>query len=304
MQIIFIIIGVFLLGFVARKFIHQPASLVKWLNRFIIYLAMPSLILLKVPQLDVSADMAVPAGVAWAWLLLTCVCVISISRWLAWPKSIEGAMLLLVALGNTSFLGYPMVLAFFDDAVLAYAIIFDQVGGFLILCTFGLITVALYSPSTTTHSKRIGVSDIVKRVISFPPFIALIAAFLLPIDGVINFADGALQLFGSLLMPAALFVLGIQFQPRLLPEHKLPIGVAVCLKMMVAPLFALAVVTSLGSGSDVRIATVFEAAMPSQITPGLMAIHAGIAPRFVATLLGYSTVFAFISLPVLAYLLI
>jgi len=32
-------------------------------------------------------------------------------------------------------------------------------------------------------------------------------------------------------MPAALFVLGIQFQPRLLPEHKLPIGVAVCLSI-------------------------------------------------------------------------
>jgi hypothetical protein len=34
-----------------------------------------------------------------------------------------------------------------------------------------------------------------------------------------------------------------------------------------------------------------------------MAMHAGIAPRFIATLLGYSTVFAFISLPLIAWLL-
>jgi predicted permease len=104
-------------------------------------------------------------------------------------------------------------------------------------------------------------------------------------------------------MPAALFVLGVQFQPKLLPEHKIPLFSAIVLKMMVAPIFALLIVVSLGSNADVRIATVFEAGMPSMMTPGLMAIHAGIAPRFVATLLGYSTVFAFISLPVIAWLL-
>jgi len=315
MQTIFIIVGVFLLGLVVRKFIDQPASLVKWINKFIIYFAMPSIILLKVPQLEISLDMVVPAIAAWSWLLFSCLAVIAFSRWQAWPKTIEGAMLLLVALGNTSFLGYPMVLAFFGDAVLAYAIIYDQVGGFLILCTFGLVVIALYSQSDENHSlaeggpassgasSRINVLDILKRVASFPPFIALILALVAPVEGIVEMASGTMQLLGNLLMPGALFVLGVQFQPRLLPEHKFPIAVAVSLKMIVGPLFALAVVLILGAGSDVRIATVFEAGMPSQITPGLMAIHAGIAPRFVATLLGYSTVFAFISLPIIALLL-
>ena len=75
------------------------------------------------------------------------------------------------------------------------------------------------------------------------------------------------------------------------------------LKMIAAPLVALIIVVNLGSSDEVRIATVFEFAMPSMITPRLMAIHAGIALRFVATLLGYSTVFAFLSLPLIAWLL-
>jgi len=264
---------------------------------------MPSLILLKVPAVEISADMIIPVGVAWAWLILGSLIVILLSRWLAWPRSVEGAMLLLVTLGNTSFLGYPLVLAYFDDTVLGYAIFFDQLGGFLILSTFGLLVIAVYTPATSDHGGNLSLVSIAKKVLTFPPFLALLIAVFAPIDGVIASVNGVLGLLGKLLMPAALFVLGVQFQPKLLPEHIAPLLSAIGLKMIVAPLVALIIVVGLGSTNEVRIATVFESAMPSMITPGLMAMHAGIAPRFVATLLGYSTVFAFLSLPLFAWLL-
>jgi len=302
-QIILPIVALFLLGFAARRVITEPASIVKWFNNFIVYLAMPALILLKVPALELSAEMIIPAGVAWAWLLLGSIIVITLSRLLSWPRATEGAMLLLVTMGNASFLGYPMVLAFFDDGVLAYAIFFDQLGGFLILSTFGLIVVSIYTPTASGEAGRVELHQIVKRVFSFPPFIALLLAVFVPLDDVIVWANDALIVLGELLMPAALFVLGVQFQPKLLPEHKVPLALAIALKMVAAPLIALLILAMIGSTGDVRTATVFESAMPSMMTPGLMAIHAGIAPRFVATLLGYSTVFAFLSLPLVAWLL-
>ena len=212
-------------------------------------------------------------------------------------------MLLLVTMGNTSFLGYPMVLAFFDDSVLAYAIFFDQLGGFLILSTFGLIVIAIYTPSNSEGMAKVSPRKIAKNVLTFPPFIALMVAILIPLDNIAVWANGTLAVLGSLLMPTALFVLGVQFQPRLLDEHKVPLAAAVTLKMVVAPIFAWVVLAGLGSSGAMRTATIFEAAMPSMITPGLMAIHAGIAPRFVTTLVGYSTVLAFVSLPFVAYLL-
>ncbi len=303
-QIIFIIVGFFLLGFIARKFINEPSTLVKWLNNFIIYLALPSLILLKVPDLAISAEMVIPAGVAWAWVLVGSLSVLALSRWQGWPRNTEGAMLLLVTMCNSSFLGFPMILAFFDDAVLAYAIFFDQLGGFLILSTFGLTIIAVYTPSSATSSHElVSLRMIVKRVVTFPPFIALLIALFAPIDSILQIANPFLSLLSEPLMPMALFVLGVQFQPKLLPEHRVPLSVAIGLKMIVAPLFGVAVLMTMGISGDVRTATVFELAMPSMMTPGLMAIHAGIAPRFVATLLGYSTVFAFISLPIVAWCL-
>lgn len=303
-QIIFIIVGFFLLGFFARKFINEPTTLVKWINNFIVYLALPSLILLKVPDLEISSEMVIPAGVAWAWVLVGSLAVIALSRWQGWPRNTEGAMLLLVTMCNSSFLGFPMVLAYFDDSVLAYAIFFDQLGGFLILSTFGLITIAVYTPSSSTSNpERISLAMIVRRVVTFPPFIALLIALFAPIETLFQLANPLLIGLSEPLMPLALFVLGVQFQPKLLPEHRVPLSVAIGLKMIVAPLFGIAVLMGIGSVGDVRTATVFELAMPSMMTPGLMAIHAGIAPRFVATLLGYSTVFAFISLPIVAWCL-
>jgi len=302
-QIIFPIVGLFLFGFLARRVVSEPSRLVKWLNNFIVYLAMPALILLKVPKVDVSIEMLIPAGVAWAWLIVGSGLVLWISRALNWPRTTEGAMLILVTMGNTSFLGYPMVLAFFNDSVLAYAIFFDQLGGFLILSTFGLIVVAIYTPSTPAQSRQPRIFEVLGKVFTFPPFIALVIAVLVPLDIVMAFASGTLSILSDLLMPAALFVLGVQFQATLLNEHKLPLVLAISLKMIAAPLLAWLIIVMLGSTGDVRTATIFEAAMPSMITPGLMAIHAGIEPRFIATVLGYSTVFAFLSLPLIAYLL-
>lgn len=283
--------------------VSQPGELVVKVNRFIVYLAMPALILLKVPALQLSSDMMVPASVAWAWLAIGVSIVLLLSRAFNWPRSIEGAMLILVTMGNTSFLGFPMVLAFFDDAVLTYAIFFDQLGGFLILSTFGLIVISLYAAPEEGQVAQVKVSDIIRKVFTFPPFIALLIAVFLPVDSFIDSMSSVLEVVAKLLMPAALFVLGVQFQAALLPQHRLPLLLALALKMVLAPAMAWLMLLAIGSSGDVRTASIFEAAMPSMITPGLMAIHAGIAPRFIATVLGYSTIFAFASLPIVAWLL-
>lgn len=313
MNIIIPIVGFFLLGFIARRFIADPTDVVKWINYFIIYISLPAIILLKVPQLEISRQVIIPVAAAWLWVLIGGLITIAVSRWMNWAKTTEGAMLLLVTMGNTSFLGYPMVLSFFGDEALAYAIFFDQLGGFLILSTYGFIVLAIYSPlidngfheqnSTPTNRSTIGVGRILKRVFTFPPFLTLLVALFVPIEGSVDVVKPVLQLTGSLLMPAALFVLGVQFQPKLLPEHKAPLIIGIALKMFLAPLVAIIVVTLLSGTSDVRNATVFESAMPSMITPGLMAIAAGIAPRFVVTMLGYCTLVGFVTLPIIAFYL-
>jgi predicted permease len=278
-------------------------GVVKWVNTFIIYLALPAIILLKVPLLEFSRAVMLPAGFPWLWMLLLIGMVLWLCRSLGWPRHIEGALLLLVTLGNSSFLGYSLVLAVFGDSALGYAIFYDQLGTFLVLNTFGLTVIALYAPSADGSAVVVTPAMVIKRILSFPPFIALLLAVLAPLQWHALAIAGVMGVMAKLLMPAALFVLGLQFQPRLLPEHKAPLGVAMFLKLIIAPLAAWLYVDTVGITGDARIATIFLTAMPCMVTPGLLAIHAGIAPRFVATLLGYSTVVSFMSLPVVAYLI-
>ncbi len=298
MQTILFIIGFFVLGFVAKKALYSPASTVKWLNNYIIYIAMPSVILIKIPALTFSSEMLIPAGFSWGWSVVGGLLILCLSRALKFSRSLEGATLLLTILGNTSFLGYPMVQAFFDDQVLTYAIVYDQLGNFLMLSTLGLIIIALYSPRESGNS--LSVSMVAKQVFSFPPFIALMIAALLPIDNAVAMVEPVLNVLGKTLMPLALIVIGLQFQPQLLPEHRLPLGTAIAAKMIVAPALAYALLMDSKIDISIAQATVFEAAMPCMITPGIMAIQAGLSPRFCATLLGYSTLFSFAWLPLVA----
>lgn len=301
MQTTLLIISFFALGYVARRRIKDTADTVHWVNTYIIYLAMPSIILVKIPNLEFNTEMLIPAAFAWAWGIVGGAIMLIVSRLLSFPRPLEGAAILLSILGNTSFLGYPMIQAFFSDDVLNYAIIYDQLGSFLILSTLGIIIIALYSPNST--GQTIGLGTITKKVFSFPPFVALIIAALLPIEPVIEHIEPILLILGKTLMPMALIVIGLQFQPQLLPEHRLPLGSSIVIKMMVAPSMAYCALVYTHANDSVIQATIFEAAMPCMITPGIMAIQAGLAPRFCATLLGYSTLFSFAWLPLVATLL-
>ncbi len=305
MQTILFIIGFFTLGCVARLGLAHTAlelgNVVKWLNNYIVYIAMPSIILLKIPALTISPAMLIPAGFAWIWALVGGALMMLISRKLQFSKPLEGAAILLTVLGNTSFLGYPMIQAYFNDEVLSYAIFYDQLGSFLMLSTAGLIIIALYAPQGSGHT--VSLKQILKRVVTFPPFLALVVASFFPIETVLAPLAPTLSLLGQSLMPLALLVIGLQFQPQLLPEHRRPLIAAISLKMVLAPLLAFGILSAINPAQAVSQATIFEAAMPCMITPGIMAIQAGLSPRFCATLLGYSTLFSFVWLPLVAFLI-
>ncbi len=307
MQTVALIIGLFVLGWLARQAIHDVGTAVKWLNSYIINLAWPAVILLKIPGLALSPEVLLPAGFAWAWALLGGGLMLLLGRLLNFSRPLIGATILLTVLGNTSFFGYPMVLAYFNDTVLGYAIFYDQLGSFLLLSTVGLTLIAIYAPGES--GQTISAAGIVKRIFTFPPFIALLLSISLPIELWLNPVQPVFNVLGQTLMPVALFVIGLQFQPQLLPEHRLPLMITITSKMALAPILVflgfnvIDALSNQASNTALVQATVFQAAMPCMITPGILAIQAGLSPRFCATLLGYSTLFSLIWIPLVAGLL-
>ena len=131
----FILILIYLsLGFAMRRVPKFPTETPVVLNTFVMYVALPALVLQKIPSLHFSWDLLIPALVPWILLLLVSALILVLGRLLHWSRDIIVALLIVLPLGNTSFLGFPMIEALFGGDWLPYAMIYDQIG---LICRAG-----------------------------------------------------------------------------------------------------------------------------------------------------------------------
>ncbi|WP_028585695.1 AEC family transporter [Desulfogranum mediterraneum] len=270
------------------------------LNLFVIYISLPALILLKIPELLFSRSLLALAVVPWAMLLLSAALILLLARLLRWDRSTTGCLLLLIPLGNTSFLGIPMVQAFFGDHAIPYALLYDQLGSFLALATYGSLVLAFYGSGETQPS----VTGVIKKVCTFPPFIALILASLLRPFPLPAMALSLLETLAATLIPLVLIAVGFQLTPRLNRTLIGQLSIGLCIKLVLAPLVALGFCKGLGLEGEVVQVAVFEAGMPPMVSAGALAILAGLSPALTAALVGIGILLSFATLPLLYQLLI
>src|SRR5690606_28065721 len=147
-----------------------PANTHLVLNQFLIYIALPAVTLYHIPRVMVSKDLLFPLGVAWLGFLLAFVFFSALGKWLQWPKKLTGCLILTGGLGNTAFIGYPVIEALYGGEGLETAIVLDQAGSFVVMATMGIIVAAVYSGKKEAG----GPSYILRKVFSFPPFIAFL----------------------------------------------------------------------------------------------------------------------------------
>ena len=265
---------------------------------FALHVALPAVILLKVPQLTFSMAMIIPTAVAWAMLVCSAALVYAVGTRLRWSRETIGVLLLVVPVGNTSFMGVPMVNAFFGEAGIPHLIIYDQLGTMLIFVTFGSVVLAVYGCEGTVQ-----ISRAIRQVAQFPPTLALLTGLALRWWEYPDALVSSLQIMASMLTPLVMTAIGFQLTIRLSPGVLAPLGFGLAVKMAIAPIIALAGCRLLGlSGLPTDIA-IFEAGMPPMVTAGALAIAAGMQPELAAALVSLGLALAFTSLPVLYWLI-
>ena len=232
-------------------------------NIWILYVAMPATAFKYLPQLKWSHDLVIPAVmplIVWAgaWLMIK-------AFRNSFDKPTAAALTITGGLGNTSFLGFPLVAAYFGENALSVAVICDQVT-FILLSSVAVVMAVL-------ASKKSGISllQVVKRIIAFPPFISFIAALTLPKFIDISFLAPLFDKLASTLAPLALFSVGIQLDFENWAREIKPLGIGLVYKLLLAPtLILLLVIAFRLKGLPAQIA-IFEAAMAPMITAGILA---------------------------------
>lgn len=290
-----VVLVCFVGGAVARRWLDDPAAISRPLDRFVIGVALPALILAKVPAIPLDADAVVPAVVAWGAVAVAAAAVLVASRVAGWDRRVTGTLLLVTPLGNTSFLGIAVVEALLGTDHVASAITYDQLGSFLALVTYGSVVAARYGTGEG------GWRPVARRVLTFPPFIALLVSVVLRFVHLPDPVVDGLAGVGRLLAPAAMLALGLRFRLKVQRRVLGPAVFCLSTRMLLLPLVALAVAALVDGLDDVVWeASVLEAGMPPMVTAAVVAASADLDEELATMVVGAGIAVAAVTLPLLA----
>ena len=286
------------LGVVVQRFGKPSPVLAQSLNWWVLNVALSALVLHLIPQLEFEwrlwylvASMWLVFLGAWGFFAL-------LGRLLHWPPQRVGALTLVCGLGNTAFIGFPLIEALRGQEGVKLALIADQAGCFIALAVGGAVVAALYSGA------RVTAMGIARKVAFFPPFISLLAGVLVSVLGGWHpSVDGMLARIGATLVPLALFSVGLQLRLRLARGQISALAAALAWKLALAPLIVGAIGVALGMSGMVLTIAVLESAMAPMISAAILADQHDLEPSLANTVLGVGILLSFITVPLVNHLL-
>jgi len=292
---LFTVLALVVAGYLLRRSGRLPEDAADVLNRFVIDICVPATILRLVPKLALGSGLIVLVIVPWAMAAVAYVVVRLVARPLRLDTTQRTALFLATALGNTSFIGFPLCSALLGERSIPLAAVYDQLGSFLLLST-----VAPFALGAVTAGVRPKASEIARRVLLFPPMLALLVALLpLPRPALLESLYAAAS---SPLVPLAVVAVGLKIRltaPR--PLRVFAFGLT--LKLLLLPLAAWALARALGAPAFVTKVAVLESAMPTMITAGALMMAYRVASELAAAFVGWGLVISLVTVPAWSFVL-
>ncbi len=270
------------------------------LNKFVLGVSLPALSLLYLPGMELSLTSLGPISTAWIVFILAWVLFGTMGRAVGFDKATIGCIILCCGLFNSSFVGFPVIKALYGEAGMEQAILVDQPGSFLVLSTLGILVAVWYS------SGKPSVGIMARKLFTFPPMLAFIAALLLK---VFNFhhtelTTDILKPLGQTITPVALVSVGMQLRFERLNGLSKALGLGLVYKLLIAPaaVFGILVLGFGLSGLPAQV-SVMEAAMAPMITGAILASQYNLNPRLANLFVGVGIPLSFATLAVWYWLI-
>ena len=287
----FVLIAVCIIAgmiFKSTKTIHPDAH--KGINTWVLYLALPAVSFKYLPKVQWSLEMLFPILSTVLIAVGSWILVLFYSRIKNYSRRSRSTMELASGYSNTSFIGFPLIAAFYGEQYLSIAIICDQTM-FLMLSTMGIIT-ALKGGS---KSGKISSIFILKRLFTFPPFLGFISALILSKFFNLDFAEPLFDKLAATVAPLALFSVGLQLKfngwRKLIPQ----ISTSMLYKLILAPLCVLVLALVFDIKEDIAKISIFEAAMPTVITSSIIAEQFRLNTKLINLIIGISILVGFVT---------
>lgn len=261
-----ILIVCFIAGLLMQKVSQIPKDFYGKINKFIINIPLPALVLYNIPRLDFDGKVWVPIASAWLLFIGSALFFWMVKKAFKLSTKAFASLVLVCGLGNTSFIGYPVLTYLLGEESIQYAILVDQPGTFLILSTLGIVWVTIFSGG------KMDLLNIIKRLFTFPPFLVFIIALLIPSNIINDNINSILKTIGAWMVPLALLSLGHQFKFDIKEIDYKNFFLGLSYKLIIGPALILVFLYfTLDSNNEMFKITLLECAMPPMITASIIA---------------------------------
>lgn len=265
------------------------------LGRVLFYLFTPSLVFRSLYQLSVDA-------VSVQWMVLVAASVTICAGALGWlvaageERQRRIAIVLTSAISNNGNMGMPICLFAFGQPGLALATIYYVVISFL-TNTLGVVV-------ASSGSAPLGRSLL--QALRVPVLYAAMLGLLL------NYFDltlpagvfRAVDLMANAAIPGMLVLLGIQLHSAPMLQRQSIVARSVVVRLLAAPLIALAITTLLSISGLERDVLIVQAAMPTAVITSVVASEYNVAPGLVATVIFTCTAISMVTLSLILSILL
>lgn len=297
-QLIGLLAASLVFGVIARRSGRFPEQTSLAFNAFILNVALPALVLRMVHKVSLVPELLAAAAAPWlvfagSWLFFR-----ALGPRLGFAPGTVAALVLTSGLGNTAFVGLPLIEGLMGSEALRVAVVVDQLGSFLVLGTVATLFAARASAKDTRPAV------LLKKVLVFPPFLALVVALLLRPWAWPGWVDVVLGRLGDLLTPLALFSVGFQLRPSGVKGRVRALVLGLGYKLALAPgMIALLLLALPGISPLAFEVSVLQAAMAPMVTSAILASDHGLDPELSALMVGLGIPLSFATVPFALWLM-
>lgn len=290
-----------LIGFLSVRYSFLPQAAIPGLSRFVLYLALPALIFIKLSSMELNQVLQFDYLAVYAASGLASFFITVLLSWRLLKSSLADAGVRGVGatMSNSAFIGFPVLLQFFDYP-LTQAFVMALMVENIILLPVGLIFIESVLGKSESNGKSL-FRVVLKRISTNPLLIALAAGLVFSVFelSLPSFINKGFDLLAAAASSVALIVIGGSLVGVTIKGQWAPILLVAMGKLVIFPVIVtLLLLLTPNMPNELKIAVVIFASVSMFSSYPIVCSEYG-ARSFCASTLLITTVLSFFTLSVL-----
>lgn len=273
-----------------------------YLGQFLFWVGVPLSLIHFLRQADLTGGVWLAPVMAWltfglalllAWLWLQL-------RHADWPQPTKGTFLLSAMVGNTGYIGFPVILLLpqLGTTYFGWAVFYDLLGTVLGAYGLGSMLGAYYGHTTDSAGGQPPWRRSLIALLTAPTLPAFGLGLLLRLKELPLWLEAGLQAFAWSMVMLSLVLMGMRLQQLRSFQQIQPALMAALIRMAIAPLMIGWVLTIFGVVGAPRLVIVLQAAMPSAFATLVLTETFDLDRDLAVTCVGLSSASLLITLPI------